>query len=430
MKKLSKRMGAGLLAVSMTGLLITGCGSAGNTEDTSEDKVTLQFLANETTILTQDFWQTVADRYMEQNPNVTIEMMYQPSSNVSVREYAKTLLATDQFPDVMVMTAPNEFVSSGALMEMTEDDVSMIKDEYVSEIDGGIYVVPYKIQTGGVFYNKDIFEKYNLEVPATYSEFKNICDTLNENGITPCVMGLKDAWAQVVPFSLLQTADLLPDNPNFPKERIDGEVTFSDSAEFKQALSKYYDLLTEYNVSDKNSMTYAQANEYFFNGEAAMYIMGSWMQGEDVATEHDFETGFFPVPTEDGEVVMPLWVNEGLSISSKTQYPDVAKDFVRFFIEDEEWASQFLATEQLFSPCVEEVSYEQTELHNEIEEYMNEGTGIPQFYDTVGDNAWPAGTADLYNKFTLELAMDQNADIDKYVAELDEEFNKVLENVQ
>lgn len=427
---MKKKIVGFIMAAAMVVGILGGCGSEPAAESESgngKEEVTLQFLANETTLLTRDFWQMIADRYHEQNPEVTIELIYQPSSNVDVREYAKTLLSTGQFPDIMVMTTASDFVSAGALLPLEEADVEMVKEDYISKIDGEIYVVPYKIQTGGVFYNKDMFEKYGVEVPETWDEFIAVCDTFYDEGITPIVMGLKDGWAHVVPYGLAAANDVLMDDPDWPSRRMAGEETFAGTEGIVSSMEKYALMMNKYNVSDKNSMTYAQSNEYFYNQEAPMYIMGSWVQGLDITTEHDFETGFFPLPGEDGNTVIPLWVNEGLSISAETEYPEIAKDFVKFFLEDEEWAKVFLETEQLFSPLKEPVEYESTALHEEVARYLNEMEGRPNFFDQVGDNAWAAGVSDLLTKTTLDIASSEDADIGQALENLDGEVDKILE---
>ena len=426
---MKKRVVSFIMTMAITIGILGGCGSekASDSENGTEE-VTLQFLANETTLLTRDFWQMVADRYHEQNPDVTIELIYQPSSNVDVREYAKTLLSTGQFPDIMVMTTASDFVSADALLPFDESDVEMVKSDYISKIDGKIYVIPYKIQTGGVFYNKDMFNEYGVKVPETWEEFVEVCEVFYNAGVTPIVMGLKDGWAHVVPYGLAAANDVLLDDPDWPSKRMNGEVSFAENDGIKSSMEKYSLMMNKYNVSDKNSMTYAQSNEYFYSQKAPMYIMGSWVQGLDITTEHDFETGFFPLPGENGETVIPLWVNEGLSISAETEYPEIAKDFVRFFLEDEEWAKVFLETEQLFSPLKEAVEYESTALHEEVEQYLNKMEGRPNFFDQVGDNAWVAGVSDLLTKTTLDVASDESVDIQKALEDLDVEVDKILES--
>lgn len=267
--------------------------------------------------------------------------------------------------------------------------------------------------------------EHGYEVPKTWEEFEAICDGFLAEGINPNVMGLKDGWAHVVPFGCVGAANLLLNDENWSSKRMAGEVSFADP-EFVNVLEKFAKLMNEYNVSDKSSLTYVQSNDYFFSGQVPMYVMGSWVQGMDLTTEHDFEVGYFPIPSESGESIVPLWVNEGLSINAATEHPEVCKDFIRFFLEDEVWASQFLASEQLLSPLKTPIFYESSPLHEEVVKVTEAGRGIPNLFDQVGDNAWLAGGSDLISKALIDIAAGGN--MDKAVKNLDTEFDKLLEN--
>ena len=63
-----------------------------------------------------------------------------------------------------------------------------------------------------------------------------------------------------------------------------------------------------------NAITYEDANDLFFSGEAAMNITGTWLVSEIVETVQDFEVGFFPFPSIDGSGISPpAGVGTGLS---------------------------------------------------------------------------------------------------------------------
>ena len=69
------------------------------------------------------------------------------------------------------------------------------KDEFVVgtveayAIDGKTYALPIELNIVPVYYNKALFEQFNLEVPETYDEFRHIVDTLAANGIAPIALG-------------------------------------------------------------------------------------------------------------------------------------------------------------------------------------------------------------------------------------------------
>ncbi len=50
------------------------------------------------------------------------------------------------------------------------------------------------VSLSGIYYNKDLFAKYNLEVPATVEELEAVCDTFVENGVTPFALANSAKW--------------------------------------------------------------------------------------------------------------------------------------------------------------------------------------------------------------------------------------------
>lgn len=54
-----------------------------------------------------------------------------------------------------------------------------------------------------MFYNKEMFEKLNLEVPETFDDFLTVCQTFLDNGITPLTVGGKEPWTIAMYHDLL-----------------------------------------------------------------------------------------------------------------------------------------------------------------------------------------------------------------------------------
>ena len=61
-----------------------------------------------------------------------------------------------------------------------------------------VYIDVYKRQleyhVEMTWYNKEIFEQYNLTPPTTMDEWLNVCKTLKDNGITPISVDGVDRW--------------------------------------------------------------------------------------------------------------------------------------------------------------------------------------------------------------------------------------------
>ena len=394
-----KRMVTLLMAV----ILVMGIVAGGAVAETAKSKIV--FCVNIQPQLPVEYWQSIADAYMAYNPNAEVEIIGQPSSNVDVFQYEKTLLATGQFPDVMVMQNPADFVPSGALLAFDEGELDYLSDPNIGKIDGVQYVANYKKQVIGVFYNKDIFAANGLEVPQTYQAFLDVCEALKAKEILPVSIGIKDGWPQIMLANMLAGTDLLAADTNWGIERNADTVKFNNPALVK-AMEKYQYICQNYAGDSLPSITYTQMLEQFFTGKAAMLPMGSWVNAEVAKAEQGFEVGWFPMPGDNDANVLSVFVNEGLSISATTKYPDVCKDFVKFFFSDTALYSDFLKGEQLFSTTKESVPYEMIPLRKYIEEAIVGMQEVEGFESMTGDAAFLPGLKDYYtNKLTQNIAI-------------------------
>ena len=70
---------------------------------------------------------------------------------------------------------------------------SMFKDLQYERFEG-IWGVPFKTYTILLYYNKDIFKKYNIAPPETFDELLEVCKKLKDVGVKPFQVGEKDVW--------------------------------------------------------------------------------------------------------------------------------------------------------------------------------------------------------------------------------------------
>ena len=66
--------------------------------------------------------------------------------------------------------------------------------------NGKVYGFAYVVEYWGVWYNKEVFAKYNLKVPTTWAEFLKVCDTLKANGVTPMLQSVQQRWPTFILF--------------------------------------------------------------------------------------------------------------------------------------------------------------------------------------------------------------------------------------
>ena len=391
------------------------------------DQIEIVFCVNLQPQLPREFWQSIADRYMAENPDVTVTIDGNPSSNVTLPQYEKTLLGTKRFPDVMVMQNPADFVPSGALLAFDEGDLDYLANPDVGKIGGKQYVANYKKQIIGVFYNKDLFAANGIEVPQTWQALLDASDKLLAAGIQPFSMGIKDGWPQSVMANMFAGTDLLAKDPHWGAKRNADEVKFNNP-DLVKAMEKYQTICTKYCGPSITGVAYTQMLELFFTGRAAMLPIGSWVNAEVAKAEHDFEVGWFPMPGDDDASVLSVYVNEGLSISATTRYPEVCKDFIHFFFTDKELYGEFLESEQLFSTTKEAVEYDMIPLRKEMEAQIAGMTEVEGFESMTGDDAFLPGLKDYYtNKMTQNIAI--GMDVTSALDDFDEEWEIAKEAV-
>jgi ABC-type glycerol-3-phosphate transport system substrate-binding protein len=409
-----KRILTLLVAVALLMGLFAGVGLA------ESAKAKIVFCVNIQPQLPVEFWQSIADKYMAAMPDVEVEIIGQPSSNVDIFQYEKTLLATGQFPDVMVMQNPADFVPSGALMAFEDSELDYLLDPNIGKIGGKQYVANYKKQVIGVFYNKDIFAANGLEVPTTYQAFLDVCEALKAKEILPVSLGIKDGWPQIMLANMLAGTDLLASNPNWGAERNADSVKFNNP-ELVKAMEKYQYICQNYAGASLPSITYTQMLEQFFTGKAAMLPMGSWVNAEVAKGLQEFEIGWFPMPGDADANVLSVFVNEGLSISAASKYPEACKDFVKFFFTNTELYSDFLKSEQLFPTTKATVPYDMIPLRKYIEEAIAGIHEVEGFESMTGDAAFLPGLKDYYtNKLTQNIALGN--DVATELANFDNEW--------
>ncbi|MBN1451166.1 MAG: extracellular solute-binding protein [Anaerolineales bacterium] len=199
------------------------------------------------------------------------------------------------------------------------------------------FILPYGNSLGGivwqpptnsqiipfVYYNKAIFEEVGVEPPATWDEFLAVAQAIKDAGHVPIAMCGGELWCGSFPMIGIITADVVGDNPDWVLQRYTGEVSFSDP-DFVAAVEKYKELVDKGYIDEGAlGMDYASTNQQFLDGDAAMYFMGSWLIAS-IPEDHPFEVGAFLVPRNDGKVVIPFNVGEGVHVSALTEHPEEA----------------------------------------------------------------------------------------------------------
>ncbi|MCR5717040.1 MAG: sugar ABC transporter substrate-binding protein [Lachnospiraceae bacterium] len=365
---MKKKLMSAVLAMSLVGSLLAGCGSSASTdsaantdtatttekaeeaapaettaaeaaeEATDAEPVTLKWAIwdKETTA----YWDALAEAYQAANPNVTIEMV-----DLGSTDYM-TVLATElsgdgsDFDVVTIKDVPGyaTLVQKNAILPLDDyiaaDGVDL--DMYAGAtdqvtVDGSLYELPFRNDFWVLFYNKDLFDAAGVAYPTndmTFDEYDALARELTDTTFGSQVYGSHyHTWRSTV--QLLAVLD-------GQHSVLDGEYEFMKpyyemvlNQEADGVCRKYTDLKTE-------GLHYSAA---FSGGDVAMMNMGSWfistMMTNLQSGEYDSSLcgnwGIVKYPHADGvEAGSTLGTITGLSVTTACDTPDAAWEFVKW----------------------------------------------------------------------------------------------------
>lgn len=288
----------------------------------------------------QGFTQVIgvlAEECQGELPNVTYEYVFVPQADLNQR--VQLLAGSDSLPllfnyesgapllDLVesgqVLDIEETFTELGIYEELNQGAVNLLK----GQIDGaGLYALPLEFNVEGFWYNQQIFEENNLEVPTTWDEMLQAAGTLQESDVQPFAVAGAESWpiTRLINGYVMRYygADVMTRVTNGELEVTD--EGFIEAAQVIQEMGQ-----NGYFGQGVTTIDYATAVDQFLQGQAAMFYMGSWVIGDfnnEERNEIGVENiGFFNIPlVEGGEGTLNDYsVNAGLTTSiSSSRYEE------------------------------------------------------------------------------------------------------------
>ncbi len=366
-----------LLAITLT----TGCG--GPNKETSHkmgkengqtEQIVLKFLHKWPQPQNMPYFEEVIREFEATHPNIRIEM--EAVADEPIKDKLRVLMGTDSQPDIFFSWSgefAKKFVRSNNALDITEkfNGDTEWKNSIMQAgiepftIDGKIYGIPFRINGKFFVYNKEMFERYNLQKPKTWSDFIQICEKLKSNNITPIVLGNQYPWAACHYLTGLNqklvSQDVRMKDYN-PKTGEFTDIGYVKALEYLKSLND-----KGYFNEGVNSTSHDMAHEMFYAGKAAMFYveLEEFQQVEDnFADRWDFFE-MPEIPEGKGNQNFLTGAPDGFMISAKTKHPNEAIEFLKFLVSKENGEK---LVEQLGWP-------------SPVKGAVNEGNAIPLLVD-------------------------------------------------
>ena len=244
-----------------------------------------------------------------------IKVQYQFFQNDPYKTKLQIAIGAHQGPDIFMGWGGGilkSYIDAGDVVDLTSalNADPAWKNRYTPSVfgpvtfGGHVYGIPYDPTTPEVlFYNKAIFAKYHLSVPATWPQLEQIIKTLQSHNITPFALAGKSEWPEMIVLQYLA-------------DRIGGSQALNDIALRKPGASfNSKPWIDAFTLAQKLVKENAFQNGFasfnydthdigplFYGGRAAMMFMGVWQIGDAQTNAPKFlpNMGFFPVPAVPG----------------------------------------------------------------------------------------------------------------------------------
>lgn len=346
MKKFSKIL-LGLVGI----LALTACGSSGGSGGDKQVELTIWGDADNQA-MQEDAFNKINEEFSKKNPDIKIN--YQFSGTLDSINVA---LQSDSLPDLFWVqgnksTKMAEMAKNGYLLPIEGLNYDRFSEESIEygTVDGKVYSsLPSFISYVTYYYNKDIFEKNNLEEPKNWDEFNDVVNKLKDANITPIALGgngdFDRYWYIQTTGASLATKDI---------GSIVNDKSTATFDELKEVFENFYNYSKDGAFGKDFASTDGNGAKLLFtNGKAGMIPDGTW--GSKAYFESGMNIGTFALPGKDGKRYAqtgPSNINT-YAISKKTKYPEAAKKYVEYLNSKE--AQQIIENETGEVPMMDDI---------------------------------------------------------------------------
>jgi raffinose/stachyose/melibiose transport system substrate-binding protein len=261
-----------LICVFLVFVTVAGI-SGGKTEDVA--KITWSFWYQEPVELIETF--------NARHPEILLE--YEQVDDDQYINILNTRLAAGEGPDIFATlnwSVYLDLVEQGGLVDLTNESWMSNYDDFIVDLLTapndhvyGICMGPYILN---LFYNKELFAKYGLEVSMAWEDFLEVSEVLKQNGVPAVVQGNKDLWQNqfiVNPEEAMMLKDI-----DWVDKMIAGRAKYTDP-EAVEVFKRYQTFCERgYQYEGSIGLTFPEAWRFFCEGKAAIMGGGSFFAAQ------------------------------------------------------------------------------------------------------------------------------------------------------
>jgi multiple sugar transport system substrate-binding protein len=321
----------GIATAGVLALGLTACSSGGDSGsgsgDAAADGGSLTVWAWDNTV------EPIADAYMEENPDVTIDVVNAGTNTDEYTALQNAVAAGSGIPDLAQIEyyAVPQFAIGESLADLSEFGASDLDGTYspgpwsAVQQGEGVYGLPMDSGPMALFYNTTVFEKYGVEVPTTWDEYLEAARALH--AADPNVYITNDTGDAGFATSMIWQAGGHP----YTVDGTDVTVDFAD-----EGSTKFADMWQQLIDEDLIAPTSSWSDEWYQglgNGTLATLTIGAWMPGnlEASVTQASGQWRVAPMPQwEAGQSVSSENGGSAMSITSASPSKELAYDFLSY----------------------------------------------------------------------------------------------------
>lgn len=418
-----KKKIAAAICMILIGTSLAACGGSSanesNTEEkgkqeSKEDVLTVEFFQQKTEEAAQVGYNQIIEKFNEANPDIKIEMNTVPDAPTVLTSRVASGDIPTIFTDFPTQVQFKQKVANGYVQDLSDQEflknVEQSALDMTIQEDGKYYALPFSRNYMGVWYNIDIFKENNLEIPKTWDEFINVCETLKSKGITPLGLHGKDPGRVGHTFQCCTVA-WDPEGVETIEKAVSGEGKMEGDEGFTAVAEKMLTLF-DYSNEDALAMSDMQCYENFANGKYAMCITGSYARGTIMIANPDLNLGIFPLPNDTYETTNTLsGIDAAICVSAKAseEEKEAAYRFLEFLAQPEN--AQLFCDAEGAPACIKGVKHKDE--------------GVRPMLDLIADGQvhdWMASTIDnnvITDLYSVTQGFWSEKNVENYLKEMD-----------